>query len=238
MSNRRLLLLSNSTNYGETYLKYPKESISKFLEKDNEEILFIPYAGVGFSYDMYTEKVALPFSELGYRIIGIHTFPDPKQAVMDAEVIAVGGGNTFELLNQLYANKLVEVIQERVNSGVPYMGWSAGSNVASPSIKTTNDMPIVEPPSFNALNLVPFQINPHYTEAQLPNHGGETRKDRIKEFLHLNQDDAVIGIPEGNLLEISDNSCKLRGDDIIKVFKYGAEILNLSSKDNLDFLLE
>ncbi len=234
---KRLLLLSNSTNFGESYLEYPKEAISQFLGKNVKDILFIPYAGVGFRYDVYTEKVARPFAELGCEIRGIHTFSNAKQAVQDAEAIAVGGGNTFELLNQLYKNELLDVIRDRVTSGMPYMGWSAGSNVAGPSIKTTNDMPIVEPPSFNALNLVPFQINPHYTEAQLPNHGGETRKDRIVEFLALNQEAMVIGIPEGNLLRISDGICRLVGDGISKLFSSSSEARNLSSKNDLDFLL-
>jgi len=236
VSDRRLLLLSNSTNYGEAYLEYPKEAISQFLGKDMKKILFVPYAGVGFSYDVYTEKVARPFSELGHEIQGIHTFSNAKQAVQNAEAIAIGGGNTFELLNQLYKNDVVDAIQERVNSGIPYMGWSAGSNVAGPSIKTTNDMPIVEPQSFDALNLVPFQINPHYTEAMLPNHGGETRKDRINEFVQVNQDATVIGIPEGNIIEISGSTCRLIGADVSKVFKYNAEIKNVSAEDNLDFL--
>lgn len=238
VSNRKLLLLSNSTNYGEAYLEYPKEAISQFLGKDIKKVLFIPYAGVGISYDTYTEKVARPFSELGYEIRGIHTFSNAKQAVKDAKVIAIGGGNTFELLNQLYKNDLVETIQEKVNGGTPYIGWSAGSNVSGPSIKTTNDMPIVEPPSFNALNLVPFQINPHYTEEQLPNHGGETRRDRINEFIWLNQDSVVIGIPEGNMLEISESTCRIIGNGICKIFKHGMEIRSVSNQDNLDFLLK
>lgn len=237
MDKRRLLLLSNSTNYGQSYLEYPKLEISRFLGKEVKEVLFIPYAGVGFSYDVYTEKVALPFSELGYKIQGIHSFLDPKQAVMNAEAIAIGGGNTFELLNQLYSNDLIESIVRRVDDGIPYMGWSAGSNVAGPSIKTTNDMPIVEPPSFNALNLIPFQINPHYTETTLPNHGGETRKDRINEFLQLNQEAVVVGLPEGNMLEVSSNECRLIGDGVCKIFKYDSEIRNCSSQDSLDFLI-
>ena len=238
MSNRKLLLLSNSTNFGEGYLEYPKNAISQFLDSKVKNILFIPYAGVGFSYDDYTQKVAKPFSELGYKIQGIHTFSDPKQAVLEAEAIAIGGGNTFELLNQLYQKDLIASIQKRVDEGMPFMGWSAGSNVAGPSIKTTNDMPIVEPESFEALNLIPFQINPHYTEELLPNHGGETRKDRINEFIAINQDSIVVGIPEGNLLQVSDGKCHLIGNGTVRIFQYNTEIKDLTSKDSFNFLLK
>lgn len=238
MTNRKLLLLSNSTNFGEGHLEYAKKAISNFLKKTVNEVLFIPYAGVGFSYDDYTQKVATPFSQIGYSLKGIHTFSDPKKAVENAQAITIGGGNTFELLNQLYKNDLIETIRKKVNEGLPYIGWSAGSNVAGPSIKTTNDMPIVEPSSFEALNLVPFQINPHYTEERLPNHGGETRKDRINEFIALNRDSIVVGIPEGNLLEVFHKEVKLIGNDTIKVFKHQTEIKTLDSEDNLAFLLK
>ena len=237
MSQKRLLLLSNSKNYDENYLEYPQDTIKSFLSHAVKEVLFIPYAGVGFSYDEYTEKVATPFNSMGYGLKGIHADTDPKSAVEDAEAIAVGGGNTFELLNQLYKNDLIHAIQERVSDGMPFMGWSAGSNVAGPSIKTTNDMPIVEPESFNALNLVPFQINPHYTEAVLPKHGGETRKDRLNEFVALNPDVYVVGIPEGNLIEVIGNKLRLIGPDSIKVFKQGRDIEEFTSADDLNFLL-
>ena len=233
----RLLLLSNSTNFGEGYLQYPQNEIKFFLGNEVKEILFIPYAGVGFSYDDYTSKVATPFQKMGYGLSGIHTFDDPKKAAEKAEVIAVGGGNTFALLNLLYQHNLIDVIRKRVSEGIPYMGWSAGSNVAGPSIKTTNDMPIIEPPSFDALSLVPFQINPHYTEATLPNHGGETRKDRINEFIAINSNMKVVGVPEGNLLEVIDNEVRLIGDDEIKVFEQGTEIMVLNSTDDLSFLI-
>lgn len=236
MKNRRLLLLSNSTNFGEAYLAYPKKHIAEFLGKEIKKVLFIPYAGVGFSYDNYTQKVAEAFADISYEIQGIHTFSNPKQAVLDAEAITIGGGNTFELLNQLYKNDLAETIQNKVSNGTPFMGWSAGSNVSGPSIKTTNDMPIVEPPSFTALNLVPFQINPHYTEERLPNHGGETRKDRINEFLALNKNVYVLGIPEGNMMKVEGNKCQLIGPNSIKIFKSGQDIQELKAKDNLDFL--
>jgi len=234
---KKLLLLSNSTNFGEAYLEYPKSSIQSFLGDQIRKVLFVPYAGVGVSYDEYTRKVALPFTDVDYNLEGIHTFSNPVTAVESAEAIAIGGGNTFELLNQLYRNNLLEPIRKRVEEGVPFMGWSAGSNVAGPSIKTTNDMPIIEPPSFDALNLVPFQINPHYTEERLPNHGGETRKDRLYEFIALNPDVNVVGIPEGNLLQIEGNKVKLVGEGSISIFRQGEEAKIYNSNDDLGFLM-
>lgn len=234
----RLLLLSNSTNFGEGYLEYPQAAIKSFLGQKIKEILFIPYAGVGFSHDDYTAKTADPLMEMGYQLKGIHTTDDPEKAIENAESIAVGGGNTFALLYLLYQNDLLDVIRERVLGGMPFMGWSAGSNVAGPSIRTTNDMPIIEPPSFEALNLVPFQINPHYTEATLPNHGGETRKDRINEFIAINPNIKVVGVPEGNLLEVIDDSVQLIGNDKVKVFEQGEAINTYSNQDDLSFLLD
>lgn len=235
---RRLLLLSNSTNFGEKYLEYPQSTIKHFLGEDIKEVLFIPFAGVGFSHDDYTAKVAIPFLEMGYQITGIHTKSDLKSAIEEAEAIAVGGGNTFALLKLLYENDLLGVIRERVAEGIPFMGWSAGSNITGPTIRTTNDMPITEPPSFDALNLIPFQINPHYTEATLPNHGGETRKDRINEFIAINPDIKVIGIPEGNLLKVIDDQVQLIGNDKVKIFEQRKDIRVLDSSSDLSFLME
>lgn len=234
---KRLLLLSNSTNVGELYLEYPKAAIANFLGPDVKSVLFVPYAGVGISYDDYTLKTSNPFLEMGYEVNGIHTYSDPVEAVKGADAIAVGGGNTFELLKQLYKYDLIGSIQTKVEEGMPFMGWSAGSNIAGPTIRTTNDMPIVEPPSFDALGLVPFQINPHYTEERLPNHGGETRKDRLNEFVALNPDIEVVGIPEGNLLEIIGNQVRLIGLNDVKVFRRGQNVRNFKAGDDLDFLL-
>ena len=157
-----LLLLSNSTNYGEAYLAYSKKSIKAFLGQVKENIVFIPYAGVTFSWDDYTDMVNEALAEIGFQVQSIHNLADPVKSISEAHAIMVGGGNSFQLLELLYENKLVEVIKERVASGTPYIGWSAGSNMACPTIKTTNDMPIVYPPSFKTLAFVPFNINPHY----------------------------------------------------------------------------
>jgi len=238
MEAKRLLLLSNSTNFGENYLEYSMPAIRQFLGAELSNVLFIPYAGVGISYDLYTQKVADSFSAPGYKVSGIHTTADPINAIAEADALVIGGGNTFELLNQLYLRELVEPIQKKVMNGLPFVGWSAGSNIAGPSIKTTNDMPIVQPPSFKALSLVPFQINPHYTEERLPNHGGETRVDRINEFISLNPNTYVVGIPEGNIIEVIRSKVRLIGPGVIRVFKKGQEIKAYTSSDDLDFLVD
>ena len=157
----RLLLISNSTNPGEAYLGYPKNNIKEFLTEVTGKVIFIPYAAVTFSYDEYEAKVSKRFNEMGIEIISIHHFEDRKAAVENASAIVVGGGNTWQLLKLLKDNDLVGIIRKKVLSGIPYVGWSAGSNVACPTIRTTNDMPVAEPGSFAAFNLIPFQINPH-----------------------------------------------------------------------------
>ena len=155
-----------------------------------------------------------------------------------ASAIVVGGGNTFCLLDRLYQNGLVERIRQRVLAGVPYVGWSAGSNVACPTIRTTNDMPIVEPRSLNALGLVPFQINPHYTDATLPNHGGETRQERLTEFLEMNPGMTVIGLQEGSLLKVEDNGIELLGRKTAKVFRKGKAVAEYVPGASLNFLIQ
>ncbi|HKR00859.1 MAG TPA: dipeptidase PepE, partial [Pyrinomonadaceae bacterium] len=163
MSRKRLLLLSNSMNYGQEFLEHAEGDIRDFLGDGVKRVLFVPFAGVTRTYDQYAAAVGEKFKEIGYELVPVHKAADAAEAIRSAEAVAVGGGNTFHLLRGLYESGLIESIRERVEAGLPYIGWSAGSNVACPTIRTTNDMPIVEPPSFNALNLVPFQINPHYT---------------------------------------------------------------------------
>ena len=165
---KRLLLLSNSTNVGEPFLQYPIRTIQQFLGTAVPGVLFVPYAGVRLSFSDYAARVRESFREIGIAVTSIHETENPAAAVERAATIVVGGGNTFCLLDRLYSHGLVERIRERVFQGVPYVAWSAGSNVACPSIKTTNDMPIVQPYSLGALDLIPFQINPHYTDATLP----------------------------------------------------------------------
>lgn len=194
-----LLLLSNSTNYGEPYMKWCSSIISNFVN-DNSSVVFIPYAAVGFSYNDYTDKVNQALSSYNIKVHNLDDFDDKIQALQDATAIFVGGGNTFHLLKSLQKLNLINTIQKLVSNGLTYVGWSAGSNIASPTICTTNDMPIVEPESFDSLGLVPFQINPHFTEELIPNHGGESRLQRLSEYLAANPKQKVFALPESSYL--------------------------------------
>ncbi len=233
----RLLLISNSTNPGEPYLDYPKHEIRKFLGNKTVKVLFVPYAAVTFSYDDYETKVAERYNEIGHEIISIHRCADPVKAVEQAEAIAVGGGNTWQLLDEIYRNGLIEPIRKKVLSGTPYMGWSAGSNVACPTIMTTNDMPVVEPPSFKAFNILPFQINPHYLDANPEGHAGETREQRILEFIEANPGVTVVGLRESTMLLLNDKKMSLIGARPSRIFKKGEPIRELTPNDDFSFLL-
>lgn len=233
----RLLLLSNSTNPGEAYLSYPKEHIKSFLGNKIGKVLFIPYAAVTFSYDEYEQKVSERFSELGYQVRSIHHSAQPVEAVEQAEAIVVGGGNTWHLVKMLFEKGLFKAIYDRVSAGVPYVGWSAGSNIACPTLRTTNDMPIVYPHTFDTLNLVPFQINPHYTDYHPTNHGGETREMRLQEFIAQNRDVYVVGLREGTMLRVEDKNMYLVGAATARIFKYGLPPKELSEGDDFSFLL-
>jgi dipeptidase E len=230
----RLLLISNSTNAGEQYLEYPKNEIRSFLG-DVKSVLFIPYAAVTFSYDEYEAKVANRLAEVGVAVKSIHKFDNFVEAVEKAEAIVVGGGNTFRLLQCVQNNGLVDAIRRKVQGGTPYIGWSAGSNMACPTIRTTNDMPVVEPESFNALSLVPFQINPHYLDAHPDGHAGETREQRIEEFIALNQDTTVLGLREGCMIRLEGSSYQLIGPRPIRVFKYGQAPIEITDINALKF---
>ncbi|HVM43720.1 MAG TPA: dipeptidase PepE [Gemmatimonadales bacterium] len=219
----RLLLLSNSRNYGGEYLAHAEGAIKDFLGREVEEVLFVPYAAVRVSYDAFTASVAKRFREMGYGLSSVHAESDPRAAVERAPAVVVGGGNTFHLLKQLYDTGLAEAIRAAAKRGTPYVGWSAGANVAGLSIRTTNDMPIVQPPSFTALGLVPFQINPHYTDAVIPNHAGETREERILEFVAANPRVPVVGLREGSTLRVEGGRLELLGDKPARVFVSGRE---------------
>lgn len=233
----KLLLLSNSTNPGETYLGYPKQAIKSFLGDSPLNIVFIPYAAVTFSYDEYVDKVNDSLREIGVEVKGIHTYKNAKNAVRKADVIMVGGGNTWKLTRMVQEKDLVDVIREKVNTGTPYVGWSAGSNLACPTLRTTNDMPITEPDSFETLNLIPFQINPHYLDAHPQGHGGETREMRIAEFIVENPDIYVVGLRESTILHLEAGKLRLIGDRSARIFKFGQEPYELTSKDDFDFLI-
>jgi len=225
----KLLLISNSTNPGEEYLGWPRNEIKLFLQNAGaKKVLFIPYAGVSLSYDVYEAKVKEVFNQLGFDLYSIHHEADPVHAVANAEAIAVGGGNTFHLVHELHRRAL---------AGIPYMGWSAGSNVACPSLRTTNDMPIIEPASFDCMGLVPFQINPHYLDAHPEGHGGETREQRIEEFLAINPDLWVAGLREATSLIYENGHLKLVGRHSMRVFRQGTNPREVEPGSDVDFLM-
>lgn len=230
---KRLLLLSNSTMPDDQFLGWPEAYIKSFFGEKRLKILFFPYAGVTFSFDEYFDKVSERFDAMGYEIIPAHRVESKEKALSEADAIAVGGGNTFQLADHLQKG-WIEGIRKKVEEGAPYIGWSAGSNAACPTLKTTNDMPIVEPQSFKMLDLIPFQINPHYTESTIPNHGGETRPLRIKEFLVANPSMTVIGVPEGGLLQIEGGSMRYKGIGAVRVFQNGKEVETYTEDDDLD----
>jgi dipeptidase E len=229
----RLLLISNSTNAGEAYLDYPKHNIKEFLGEQSLNCLFLPYAGVTITFDEYETRVKERFSEIGHQITSIHHESDPIAAVRAAEVIVVGGGNTFQLIKLIQENGLIEPVREKVLAGTPYVGWSAGSNVTCPSIRTTNDMPILEPEGFHAFNLIPFQINPHFTDLNPPGHAGETREDRIMEYLAANPTDTVLGLREGCMFLVEDRKMILIGKRSVRLFRYNQTPVELD--DRYDF---
>lgn len=235
----RLLLLSNSTLAGEKYLSFCKDDINKFL-KDHQvnKVAFIPYAAIRYSYDEYLRMVTEGLSNDDISITGTHQVDDQKKLLGEVDAIIVAGGNTFHLLHELYRLDLIEEIRNNVLDGTSYVGWSAGSNIASPTIRTTNDMPIVFPPSFDALNLVPFQINPHYIHGNPPGHNGETREERLTEYLEKNQASTVIGLREGTMLTVHDDRVTLVGDLSARLFQYNNLPKELSPNDDINFLMQ
>jgi dipeptidase E len=234
----RLLLISNSTNPGEPYLDYPKTNIRSFLGLDSITAIFIPYAAVTFTYDSYEEKVNERFHEIGHKVVSIHHFKDQVSAVKQADAIVVGGGNTWKLLKTVQDNGLIDAVREKVIAGTPYIGWSAGSNLACPTIKTTNDMAILQPDSFNALNLIPFQINPHYLDSNPEGHAGETREQRIEEFIEANPGIFVAGLREGTMLQRENYKLTLIGNRKMRVFRKGQVPAEIESGDDISFLLD
>lgn len=228
MEHRRLLLLSNSRNAEGEYLVHALPAIRAFLGPAVRSLAFVPWAGVTVSPDEYTARVRRAFGT-AYEIHPVPDSPDAEAVLLEAGAIVVGGGNTFHLLRRLYDAGLVNAIRSRVQRGVPYVGWSAGSVITGPTIATTNDMPISEPPAFRALALQPLHINAHFTEFHPPGHQGETRAQRIEEFLALHQDERVIGLREGAILRIEGETARLVGDAGARLFRAGAEPAELSA---------
>ena len=232
----RLLLLSNSTRYGGGYLDYCADELASFLGPAVRRVTFIPYAVT--DRDGYVATVRARFEQMGLAVNSVHDAPaGPVEAIEEAEALFVGGGNTFRLVDALWRHGLVDPIGRRVHDGMPYIGSSAGSNVACPSIGTTNDMPIIEPPSFAALNLVPFNINPHY-QAPLPTstHMGETRDERIAEF-HEEHERPVVGLREGAWLRIEGAALSLGGTTGARLFRHGHVPVDVSGPSELNFLI-
>lgn len=224
-----VLMLSSSKYAEHDYLAYASNWIAEHFE-GCKNVVFIPYAGVSITWDSYTQKVqkALP----DYAIKGIHEFSDPASALNQADAILVGGGNTFNLLHHLYKNNVLALIQEKVQQGMPYIGWSAGANICGLSIRTTNDMPIVEPKSFASLAFVQAQLNPHYTDYIAPGHHGETRDERIQEYCILHPSVPVLAIREGSALLLKNNHLRLLSDLNAVVFQ-GQNKLEVNAKQDL-----
>lgn len=216
----RALLLSSSRVHGGGYLDHAEAEIKDHLQ-GVQRVLFIPYALQ--DRDAYADTARARFNTMGFGLDSIHEADDPQRAVTEAQAMFIGGGNTFRLLKTLYELDLIDLIRQRAESGMPYMGASAGSNVAGPTIRTTNDMPIVQPPSFNALDLVPFQINPHYIDADPGStHMGETREQRLREYLEENTT-PVVAIREPAMLYVENGVVTLKGKAPARIFKRGQE---------------
>ena len=233
--SRQLLLISSSRVHGSGYLDHC-ESAMKDLLAGITRLLFVPFALA--DHRSYAGRIRERLVPMGMDIDSLDQEPDPVSAVSRSGAILVGGGNTFRLLNELYRLNLLEIIRKRVGSGMPYVGWSAGANVACPSLKTTNDMPIVQPPSFAALDLVPFNINPHYLDPDpASTHMGETREQRIREFHEMNNPD-VVGLREGAMLRIDGPNVALAGTAGARLFRKGEPAREFAPGSSLDFLLK
>ena len=235
MDGARLLLLSNSRTTGSGYLEHAVPAIGDFLGADVKTIAFLPFAAVRFSYDAYEEKVSSALKD--FEVRSVHRDEDPIDAIRSADAFAVGGGNTFSLVRALHELDLIYPIRERVVAGVPFIGWSAGSNVACPTLCTTNDMPVTEPPSFQTLGLIPFQINPHYLDAHPDGHMGEMRQQRIEEFIEVNPEMPVAGLREGSWLHREGKRLVLCGRRAMRLFRAGENAQEFEPGSDLSFLL-
>lgn len=233
---RKIIIASTSTLYNGAYLDYLLPTLKNHFE-NVRTLLFIPYARPsGISHEEYTNKVKTAFSNLNIEVKGIHEFKNPIEAVKHAEAIFTGGGNTFVLVNELYKNNLLDAIEKVINNGTPYLGTSAGSNICGLTIGTTNDMPIVYPPSFRTLGFVSFNINPHYLDPEVTSeHMGETRETRINEFHHFNPQ-SVLGLREGSWLEVKGTSIILKGNLTARLFKRNENPIEVEPETELNYL--
>lgn len=229
---RRVLIQSSSRYHTSGYLDFAGDQYEQLYGSTKHEILFIPYAKVAGTYDAYEKQVQDAFKPFGHKIISIHRFKDPQKAVREASAIAVGGGNTWALVTRMYEAGIINLIRDQVNGGIPYCGWSAGGNVACPTLRTTNDMPIAEPPSFNTFGFIPFQTNPHFISGGTQGLNNETREDRLEEFMWYNKDEEVIGLPEGTALFVTgEHNCEVIGpkdSDALYWFRQAPKGMTLS----------
>ncbi|MBC8986721.1 dipeptidase PepE [Pedobacter sp. N36a] len=232
---KNVLLASTSTLYGEEYLAYLLPELSAFFAGVSE-IIFIPFARPGgISHDDYTEKVRETFATIGINVRGLHTFPEPDVAIAEAEGFFTGGGNTFLLVQQLHNLNLMEVLKQKVETGIPYLGTSAGSNIGGVNMKNTNDMPIVYPSDFTTMGLIPFNINAHYLDPDpTSTHNGETREMRIKEF-HVCNDTPVVGLREGSWIRVKGETITTAGSKNSRIFLAGTAPYELPSGSPLKF---
>lgn len=233
---KKLIIASTSTLHGGKYLDYLLPVLEQHFAAC-EEILFIPYARPGgISHDDYTENVRLAFAKINKSVKGLHEFDNPIEAIQSAQGLFTGGGNTFLLVSQLYGNKVMDVLAKVIENGTPYLGSSAGSNIAGLTMQTTNDMPIIYPPSFKTLGLLPFNLNPHYLDADLQSkHMGETRETRIKEF-HAFNTIPVLGLREGSWLEVTDEKIILKGNLSARIFRQNETPTEIEPENDLAFL--
>lgn len=231
---KNLIIASTSTIHGSDFLEYLLSDL-EILFKDSDTILFVPYARPGgISHDSYTEKVKTVFKKIEKSVIGLHEFENPIEAINNAKGIFIGGGNTFVLVNQLYKNNLIQPLRDNILSGTPYLGTSAGSNICGLNMNTTNDMPIVYPPSFKTLAVIPFNINPHYLDPdQKSTHMGETRETRIMEFHEFNTQ-PVIGLREGSFLKVNSDDIILKGPHSARIFEYNKNPYEIATNTSLN----
>ncbi len=234
---QKLIIASTSSLHGSTYLEYLLPELEKFFGH-TEEILFLPYARPsGISYEAYTDKVREALSKIGKSVVGIHECSNPALAIRQSKAIFVGGGNTFLLVKTLYDFQLLDALREAVQHGTAYLGTSAGSNILGMSMQTTNDMPIVYPPSFDTLGLIPFNINPHYLDPDVnSSHQGETRETRIKEF-HVWNDIPVIGLREGSWLVVQGRQIVLKGKLSARLFRKDKAPVEIETGNHFEGLI-
>lgn len=224
-TKKKMLLMSSSRAGSSGFLEHADDQFAALYgDTKGLNVIFIPYAAVTYGFDEFENRVKPVFARLGHNITSIHHASDARAAVESADAIAIGGGNSFALLKRMYDSNIVDIITARVNDGIPYVGWSAGGNVAGPSIRTTNDMPIVEPPSLNSLNLIPFQTNPHFISGKPAGHNGESREDRLNEFLAINPTEELVAMPEGTALLCEGEEATVLGGAPMLWFRQGGTI--------------